>query len=408
MADKIFADLKKNRGYLRQKVTRRSTIISNEFQNFSSLDCAEHLDSLKVLSEKLFSVDDQIGNLILEFEGQDALNIELMECETYEISINRAIRMLKEQSSNLTARLDSAASLERSESDTRDIVKLRLPELPLPKFGNEENENITQFFKNFEEIINKYSLSGFEKFVYMERQLSGQPLTLVKSLTGSQRCYADAKDLLNQAFARPVKQKFNIIKQLTNLHFNSINPYKFISDVRLIVSAFEDLEIDIKSIIQYFVWSSLPTNYQNQLLHISNSTYPTLEDIQKFIFDAVDRVNSKYGLSNEPESSNPVSFAANVHFEKDSSKNYKFKPCVLCDSTEADHPIFKCSKYPDAKSKVERLKYLKLCTKCAGVKHESKDCKYKFNKPCFNCKKMNHFSFLCLKHTSAVSNCTIN
>ena len=83
--------------------------------------------------------------------------------------------------------------------------KLKLPELPLPSFSNNEGERLIQFFINFEAIIDKYDLSNFERYIYLEKQLSDEPLVLVKSLTGTKRCYSEAKDLLNQAFARPIK-----------------------------------------------------------------------------------------------------------------------------------------------------------------------------------------------------------
>ena len=47
--------------------------------------------------------------------------------------------------------------------------KLKLPELPLPSFSNNEGERLIQFFINFEAIIDKYDLSNFERYIYLEK-----------------------------------------------------------------------------------------------------------------------------------------------------------------------------------------------------------------------------------------------
>ena len=70
-------------------------------------------------------------------------------------------------------------------------------------------------------------------------------------------------------------------------------------------------------------------------------------------------------------------------------------------------------KYPDAKSKVDKMKEVGLCLKCAGSSHRSAECHYKFRRPCHVCNKPNHFSYLCFKNmkdVKAVANgvCAVN
>lgn len=78
---------------------------------------------------------------------------------------------------------------------------LKLPEMPLPKFSNEKGESLISFISSFEGVINKHNLSTYEKFVYLKRQLSGEPLTLISSLEESRQSYENGTDLLKQAFA---------------------------------------------------------------------------------------------------------------------------------------------------------------------------------------------------------------
>ena len=280
-------------------------------------------------------------------------------------------------------------------NEYQQVNKLKLPELPLPCFGNSEGENLIQFFINFENILDKYQLGDFEKFIYLEKSLSGDALTLIKSLTGIKRSYNEAKNILNAAFARPIVQKFDFVEKLSKLKCDISDPYKFISNVKLLETGFSDLEIDIELIFQYFVWNALPVSYQTQIVNVTNNSYPTLKEILDNIFTVIDRLKLK---SNQKISDDHISLAANIEVKPN---NFKIRNCGLCPNNEAQsHPIYKCEKYPDPKSKIERLKQLNFCLKCAGIKHKTSECRFKFKKPCLKCNKTNHFSYLCFKDVS--------
>ena len=117
---------------------------------------------------------------------------------------------------------------------------MKLLELPLPNYGCLEGENCIKLIPNFEDILNKYHLSEYDRYIYLERQLFNQLLILIKSLTGTQRCLTQAKKLLTKAFARPTQQKFDTIKRLAALNFDLEEPYRFISEVRLILSSINE------------------------------------------------------------------------------------------------------------------------------------------------------------------------
>ena len=279
---------KNQRIYIRGKVTRRCDTITQNIADLSVEECTNHITVLNELSQKLSDLDLKVGGHIASQDDEDALNVELVSIEQYEGRIETELRKLNERVKQVQPQVNHVqthSTASSSEHDPQDHlmfdrqanVKLRLPEIPLPKFTNSEEECLTQFFINFESVIDKYKLSDYEKFILLEKQLSDEPLTLIKSLTGLKRSYDDAKTILNQAFAQPVKKKYNIIKRLKKLSFDPVNPVKFISDITLLLSAFDDLEIDIEMILQYFVWAALPATYQTQLLHITNNSYPSLE-----------------------------------------------------------------------------------------------------------------------------------
>ena len=382
--------LKNERHIVRQKVTRKTNALLSKIDTLTKVECGENIERLNELKISLQEEDNVVARLIMATEGED-LDVDLAESEEFEEKIYISICKLKERLNSL----EISTVVQESSSYAETLNKLKLPEIPLPTFANEKGENIIQFFVNFEDVLNKYKLSGYERFVYLERQLSGDPLSLIKSLTGVQRCYIKAKELLNSAFARPIKNRYATIRNLANLKFNTKSPYAFVSEFRLLISSFEELEIDIKTVLQYFIWSCLPTEYQDQLNNLTRNSYPDLDEINKNMFEAIDLVNEKNEtLSVAPE---PVSLAANISPNLAKIKSSKpYKPCTLCDYKNADHPIFKCQSFPKARDKLDKLKALGMCIKCANF-HPTKECKYKFHKACTQCNKSNHFSFLCFK-----------
>ena len=392
---------KNNRKFLRAKVTKLCNNISGNINSYDQNTCILNLGDLKILSDELQKSNENIDSGLWQHVTERAtLDSELETCHKYKIDILTHITLLENK---IKVFQDQSLHRHNPPNVTADsrLNKLHLPELPLPKFVNGEGDNLNQFFDNLEGILNKYSLSEYEKFIYLEKQLKNEPLILIKSLTGTQRSYEEAKNLLIKAFGQPVNQKFETIKKLSNLKFDQNNPFNFISEMRLIITKFSDLSIDIDSVLQYFIWSSLPKDYQTQYLHITNKIKPNLKDIEENIFEVNERVRSM--SQNKFSKLESVSLAANVRVDNP-TVNKNFRPCLLCDESRADHPIFKCSKYNTPSSKIEKLKELKFCIKCGGPKHFARECRFKFNKECFNCKKNGHFSYLCMNTKKVYEN----
>jgi len=282
---------------------------------------------------------------------------------------------------------------------------MKLPQVPLPEYGKLEGESLEYFIANFENIINRYPLSEFEKFVLLSRQLSNEPLILIKSLQGSQQSYTEAKELLIKAFSSPLNQKFDILERLCKLKLKKgANPYSFISEMRIITHSFSTLQMDTETILQYFFWHAMHDQLRNQFVNITNCNKPSLSQINEYIFQAVERYQSVNKGSCLPET--VQGYAANVNYKSSANSatepnfqqkaNKKSKACILC-ATEGDtfHPIFKCAKYSTPRMKVDRLKQLNACIKCAYATHKTSECKFKFHKECSNCSGK-HFSFLCM------------
>lgn len=413
--------LKDNRKFIRTKVTKKCNTVLANLQNYSISECRELVMDFLTLKDKLISCDDSISKgLWVHVQERSILDQELECCDKYNADIVKVIRLLE-------TRLESQLPVLHQPTGTGEALrnnKLKLPELPLPEYHHRKGESLDQFFVNFEGIIDKYQLSSYEKYVFLEKQVRNEPLILIKSLTGAQRSYEEAKALLSKAFALPIIQKFEAIKKMSNLKLSLPDPYSFISEMRLVLSSFSSLSIGTDTVLQYFVWNALPNEYQTQLLHITNSCKPDLKQIEDNIFEATDRVLTMSKHNSDTRSTIKISsagFAANVFTEPNSNNlNQKtnvpnqnsftsnFKICNLCSDGKmsVDHPINKCNKYVTPKSKVDKLKLLNCCIACAGRNHRARDCRFNFRNLCYHCREP-HFSFLCLagahgsKHTGA-------
>ena len=181
------------------------------------------------------------------------------------------------------------SNVRSSISDHFQTNRLKLPQIPLPSYAHKEGEDLHKFFSNFENIVQKYGLTDYERFIYLQGQLSGEPLMLIRSLDIGSQSYISAKELLTKAFASVVTQQFEAIKRLSELKFGMKSPYEYIGKIRQIQEAFKSLKVDTNIVLQYFIWQSMPENLQNQLVNISNHNKPDLTDIMENIFDAMER-----------------------------------------------------------------------------------------------------------------------
>ncbi|XP_068224198.1 uncharacterized protein, partial [Palaemon carinicauda] len=300
-----------------------------------------------------------------------------------------------------------------SQSPCCNSGRLKSPEAPLPTFCSQDGEDLTKFLSQFEDVVQRYNYSDFDKFLLLKQKISGRASHLINSLDSVQQSYTIAKDLLLQALASPLVRKFNVLQRLTELKLDfSSDPFEYIGNINSIQDSIKSLSISVDDVVQYFSWKGLNKKFQDQLVQITNETNPSLDQIKSKFFEASERYmevqkrvdyrskhrpcpsNSAVGLAAKVDcqSTPTTSLASNVKLRKDNAN--VFKHCSLCDN--GDHPVHKCSKYPDPKSKLDRLKKLKACIKCARLDHSSDKCNFYFARRCFCCSF--HFTFLCLSN----------
>jgi len=79
-------------------------------------------------------------------------------------------------------------------------TRLRLPEIYLPKYGGQIDEDFDKFLASFEAILEKHNLSEHERFVHLVNQLYGPPKKVVSALDPNEQSYCKARDILNSYF----------------------------------------------------------------------------------------------------------------------------------------------------------------------------------------------------------------
>ena len=270
----------RSRGYLRTKVTNLHNKVVKKRETINDKDKIRHVTNLTDWKAKLTAFNDKIGPTVLS-ETPDAFDNELETCYEYDDKIQELLTLLSEP-----PRVSDAAVVpERSLKN-----KLKIKEIPMPTFADLPSETLEHFIDKFEQVINKFELTDYEKFMYLKGQLSGEPLTLIDGLTDEDESYDGAVDLLREAFSDVLEQKYKTISRLRDLDMSKdSDPIMYIREVRMIEKLFTKLNITVNQVIQYFVWSSLTTRMQTQFIHMSNDNNPDLQFIDSNFFKALKR-----------------------------------------------------------------------------------------------------------------------
>ena len=299
-ADEL-AFLKDNRKHLRSKVTRLINSINTSLENLALDDLEDHLQTFNSYSSQLDSLNEKISSVLwIHEQRREVLNNEMDTCEKYQSDICRSVRQINKKCTELknaviasTSNGNQVLSSVAGPSGTQPVHnvvpnKLQLPQLPLPEFSNSEGECLSQFIAGFEAIISKYNLSQYEKFIYLCRQLKSSPLLLVRSLQGEEQSYDHAKALLEEGFASKIQQKFDVLNRLTKLKLSSnTDPFAFISDIKILISSSNRLQIATEDVLLHFIWKAMPLELRSQFTAITNEHVPSLRQVEDNLFAAI-------------------------------------------------------------------------------------------------------------------------
>ena len=343
-----------------------------------------------------------------EYVTKDMLKNIPTDEDTYTNKIVEALYMLEEQKE------------ETVNTQVGNSKSLKLPYVELPQFSNLKGDNLSDFFRSFEAIMAKHNISEYEKFVLLKKQVSGGARALVDSLQPEQQEFKFAKELLSTAFDSTISSKEDLLRKMEdlNLRYND-DPYTFIGHMKSVISSAKTLEVTRDDILQYFVWKSMNDRFQSHLTQITNSSSPSLEEIESNIFEAAKRyVKQKNRFKDQKRPRNAedllketsTTMAANVQHRQETATTMATNvhqgkpkiPCWLCksDNKNSDHAMRDCKSYITPKMKVDKLKQIKACAKCSFKNHTTPQCTYKFSSNCRNCNG-EHLTHLCLKEATS-------
>jgi len=406
---------KQKRGYVKARITKTLSSLVLKKENNSLTNT--YLNNINELLKTNVSELDSLNSIVLESLSSDTeIEEELNGQLDYRLWVESTLAELTDHvQSETTVQPGAAVPPAPVVTDALRIRnQLKLPQLPLPSYGHKEGENLHRFLTGFETITNKYSLEPYEKFMLMRSKLSGDALVLIDSLSEAEQSYNTAKELLVEAFASPTTQKFEVVQRLLNINLPyKGDAYKFASEMRTIMDNFKELNIDTDTVMQYCFWQGMNESLKNNFVTITNCNKPTLDQLKKHLFEAIER----YNLSNRklPEKRvdptiskslphKSVGMAVSVDYKSDSPTNYG-KPCCLCvcdGIVSVSHPIHKCNKYVSPKDKSAKLRSMKVCEKCTKPGHKRPECKFRLMRPCDHCTG-DHFSYLCPMYARPVA-----
>jgi hypothetical protein len=261
MASKI-KSLIHTRAYVRSRITRTYDEVQHNLLNFDKVKVTQFITKLNDDSANVKTLDDQIVLCIWidtcsDEDNAEAQTKELDNVSTYKDKLNESLRLLN----------DRLATLNSGVAKT----KLKPETAPLPTYGGERDESLEKFIFSFEAITSVHQYSEFEKFLLLQKCMTGRAKILISSLEVDKQSYSDAKTLLQQAFAAPLAQKYNALERLVDLKFFvNKDPLFLVSEMRQIKEAFNRLKIDINLVLQFFYWRALPETIKTQLVTITN------------------------------------------------------------------------------------------------------------------------------------------
>ena len=313
--------------------------------------------------------------------------------------------------------IPSARESDNIQSSTKSMLKP--PQVPLPKFFSRDDEDITLFLMGFEETMKKFNYTDFDKLTLLKSQVKGKAEHLLASFNPAETTYQQARDALTAALANRPEQVSKLLERLQSIRLNN-EPFRFLSDCMQIKTAFSKLEIKVEEILAYHILKGMGYSFRNTMVAITNTENPTLDQI----FDKYHQVTQRYEASKESQRKNKDEYGTKQKFQQQGSHRNTAtnavsltavsksqtvkKTCVLCE--REGHWAQACRNYSTPKEKVNRLKEINGCVRCASKGHNWKNCFKSTNIKCRNCTE-GHYDYLCVagpKRNSQVKNSQIN
>ena len=375
-------------GSLRTRITKLvQKYADNDVRSVSSHELQVELEIIKSYYDKMIILNEKVLEEAYAAEKSDA-EILLLEDRSEEYT-KRLLSLKLEMTNTIQDRINNTNHMnEAGTNPTRSHIQL--PKLKLPHFSadlGKDNMTCAVFFTTFEHLIIDYNLDEYQKFNLLEGQCSGRAHAMVTSLDVTNQTYTEAKNILFQAFADEMSQKYEVIAKLTELKMSAFaDPYIYYAEFCKIVNSLTKLKVIMADVGGYFIWHGLNEQFRDLLSNAINKSHPTYKEIAANFLQVANRYKPSVVQTNTT-----TSLVTEVKTEK--TKNTKTDICLLC--SNGNHKLSRCTKFDTPQSKTQRLKNLKICLKCLNPDCSlGEKCTFQVSGKCHKC-KIKHWSFLC-------------
>ena len=159
----------KKRSHIRSRVTK----LCNQYNEstVSALDAGERLallTKIRGLHTEISNANESI-HLHVDFED-DTLDKCLTEEEVYDDKIGLLLVQVEGLPALAAASIPAHLSVPNSITGTGG-TKVKVPNIPLPKFSNSEGENLKEFLLSFDAILGKRGLNEHQLYACLGDQL---------------------------------------------------------------------------------------------------------------------------------------------------------------------------------------------------------------------------------------------
>ena len=403
------------------------TKATNELEaelNAQSPDRTKIESLVNLIRSKLSKIETITESFLEEIEDRtEVINEKLKEYE-YESKISIVLT----KSDQFIAGLNTGSSVHVQK-------EVHLPKISLNKF-DDTILGWSAFWDAFYNAVDKRSdLSPSQKFTYLKGLLQGDSLIIVDSLAVDDASYNVAIKLLKDTYDNPT---VSIITQVENLHKLNILDYS-LNDVRNFRANFESIIASLQilkcsivdnasaeMLVIASVLSKLPKVMSNNMRRSAGNDIFKLSkfrEVLKIEMELLSSVNEGKDFSLIESNDKPVMSTGNFALasnsnnssnNKNNNPKSKSKPkknfgrptqpyCHFCDII--GHTSGNCTVYPDAASRLERLKVLpNRCKTCWFRTHGNQPCVKLF---CKNCKQ-DHWTAICTRAKKSTSVTTNN
>ena len=450
----IIASLRRLRGTHKRKVTIFLKKLSElkEKDELTASFCKKQVNEIESEIAEVKDFDTKIVDFMashsIELSDESFYNDELDSQAMYSVDVGIELDKYYNILSSNIPTSDSSTDKLLEVLNRLNFNEGKPPPLECGTFTGKEKDKFAfhSFLTQFNNVIgSRKNLSDATKQTYLYGYLKDYALKIVKHLTISDENYHLALQLLKQEFLDIdyiIDETYkNILKAAPSVDFDpeftSVRMY--LNEIRSYLHELKIYKVDLleentagHSLISHVVFNKLPPVLRRELVHRINYNYPTITAIFSHYNEAIKTLSRTTYVKKKPvnkTSSNKAGASASnaVKYRESTSdsvkpkeskstmqnfKSVNTKANVTCKLCSADgHSLGKCTNFISYDDRIDRLRELSMCTRCAGSGHDETACYGRQNKlrfECLVCKKKEHITPLCPFQSKPTSNIKTN